>query len=194
MPTFLQQHIVRPRCAAMEEMISCLHGVQNHRRTKLKSCLPREENHLSLQSDETFQWSHSHFFLDVQDVNLQATFTCVLSDITRATSPTLSPSRSGTLRTGTLLCRPRGCGCCHMTSPACITQRPPVSARKLFFFFFLAATLCTSHLHLRLSLLLFHSSKTEMCQFNKCLPERPRLMCCAAVKHANLSYFTRSLS
>lgn len=48
---------------------------------------------------------------------IAAVLTCVLSDATRTTSPTLSPSTSGTLRTGRELCRPEGWGCCHLTSP-----------------------------------------------------------------------------
>lgn len=51
-----------------------------------------------------------------QEIKAQM-FTCVLSDATRATSPTESPSKSGRLTTGCVLCRPDGRGCCHLTSP-----------------------------------------------------------------------------
>lgn len=118
----------------MEEMISRLSGVQNHRGTKLKSCLPWEENHLhSLHKWWNIKMKSFTFFKMYRMWTSQPCFTFVLSDITRATSPTWSPFRSGTLRTGTVLCRPTGCGCCHMTLPAYFTQWVPVSARKLCF-------------------------------------------------------------
>lgn len=60
---------------------------------------------------------HCSMWLE-QEKKSSKTFTWVLSEATRATSPTESPFRSGTLRTGSVLCRPDGRGCCHLTSPA----------------------------------------------------------------------------
>lgn len=118
-PTLLEHHITRTFWSALKEMFLCPWGTEWHTGTDLDAILPWEEHQLSLQKcqeNDVLQKLQQQKQLQTSSFRTEM-FTVALFVLTRATSPTASPSRSGVLRTGRTLRKPGGCGHCHLISP-----------------------------------------------------------------------------